>query len=138
MCHKRIEWESVPPSRLLRRTPLHPGFAPVTIGAVLATLVLIFAFQAENITGRYLHLVLIAIPIVLQVYFNAGLTYGLMRALRVEHPVAAPGALIGASDFFELAVATAIALRTGIGSGAGDRGRGATRSSCHAVGLFGL
>ncbi len=96
---------------------LMPRFAPVTIAALLATLVMIFAFQAENITGRYFHVALIAIPILLQVYFNAGLAYGLMRLLRVEHPIAAPGALIGASNFFELAVATAIAL-FGPGSGA--------------------
>ena len=55
-------------------------------------------------------MLLIAVPITLQVYFNAGLTYGLMKWLKVEHAVAAPGALIGASNFFELAVATAIAL----------------------------
>jgi ACR3 family arsenite transporter len=96
---------------------LMPRFAPVMIAALLATLVMIFAFQAENITGRYFHVALIAVPILLQVYFNAGLTYGLMRWLRVEHSVAAPGALIGASNFFELAVATAIAL-FGPGSGA--------------------
>jgi arsenite transporter len=89
---------------------LLPRFAPVTIAALLATLVLIFAFQADNITGRFFHVVLIAVPITLQVYFNAGLTYGLMRLLKVEYAVAAPGALIGASNFFELAVATAIAL----------------------------
>jgi ACR3 family arsenite transporter len=89
---------------------LLPKFAPVTIGALLATLVLIFAFQADNITGRLSHVVLIAVPITLQVYLNAGLAYGLMKLLRVEHSVAAPGALIGASNFFELAVATAIAL----------------------------
>lgn len=89
---------------------LLPRFAPVTIAALLATLVLIFAFQAENITSRFFHVVLIAIPITLQVYFNAGLVYGLMKWLKVEHTVAAPGALIGASNFFELAVATAIAL----------------------------
>ncbi len=87
-----------------------PAFHPVTVIALLATLVLIFAFQAENLTARWLHVILIAIPIVLQVYFNAGLTYLSMRALRVPYPVAAPGALIGASNFFELAVATAIAL----------------------------
>jgi ACR3 family arsenite transporter len=91
-------------------TQLLPRFAPITIGALLATLVLIFAFQAHNITGRFLHVILIAVPILLQVYFNAGLAYGLMKFLRVEHRVAAPGALIGASNFFELAVATAIAL----------------------------
>lgn len=62
-------------------------------------------------------MLLIAVPILIQVYFNSTLTYGLMRLLRVEHSVAAPGALIGASNFFELAVATAIAL-FGPGSGA--------------------
>jgi arsenite transporter len=93
------------------------AFQPVTVVALLATLVAIFAFQAENITTRGLHVALIAVPILLQVYFNSGLTYGLMRLLRVPYPVAAPGALIGASNFFELAVATAIALY-GPGSGA--------------------
>ena len=94
-----------------------PRFSPVTVLALLVTLVFIFAFQAENITGKYVHVVLIAIPILIQVYFNSTLTYGLMRLLHVEHSVAAPGALIGASNFFELAVATAIAL-FGPGSGA--------------------
>jgi arsenite transporter len=98
-------------------TRLLPRFAPVTIAALLATLVFIFAFQADNITGKFFHVVLIAIPILLQVYFNSTLAYGLMRMFRVEHAVAAPGALIGASNFFELAVATAIAL-FGPGSGA--------------------
>ncbi|HXG59656.1 MAG TPA: ACR3 family arsenite efflux transporter [Thermoanaerobaculia bacterium] len=92
-------------------------FHPVTVLALLATLVLIFAFQAENITARWSHVLLIAVPIVLQVYFNSSLTYGLMRLFRVPYDVAAPGALIGASNFFELAVATAIALY-GPGSGA--------------------
>ncbi|MBI4539599.1 MAG: hypothetical protein HY704_08855, partial [Gemmatimonadetes bacterium] len=85
-------------------------FAPITVLALLTTLVLIFAFQAENITTRWFHVVLIAIPILIQVYFNSSLTYGLMRLFRVNYAVAAPGALIGASNFFELAVATAIAL----------------------------
>ena len=98
-------------------TTLLPRFAPVTIAALLATLVAIFAFQADNITGRSLHVLLIAVPITLQVYFNSGLAYGLMRFFKVEYAVAAPGALIGASNFFELAVATAIAL-FGPGSGA--------------------
>jgi ACR3 family arsenite transporter len=80
------------------------------MAALLVTLILIFAFQADNITSRTLHVLLIAVPITLQVYFNSSLAYGLMRLLRVEHSVAAPGALIGASNFFELAVATAIAL----------------------------
>ncbi len=89
---------------------LLPRFAPVSMAALLATLVLIFAFQAENITTKTLHVALIAVPILLQVYFNSSLAYGLMRLLRVEYAIAAPGALIGASNFFELAVATAIAL----------------------------
>jgi ACR3 family arsenite transporter len=96
---------------------LLPRFAPVTIVALLATLVFIFAFQADNITGKSLHVALIAVPILLQVYFNSSLAYGLMRLFKVEYSVAAPGALIGASNFFELAVATAIAL-FGPGSGA--------------------
>ena len=87
-----------------------PAFQPVTVAALLTTLVLIFAFQADNLTARFFHVVLIAIPLLLQVYFNAGLAYGLMKWLNVPHNVAAPGALIGASNFFELAVATAIAL----------------------------
>ena len=77
---------------------------------MLATLIFIFAFQADNITGKLGDVLLIAVPITLQVYFNAGITYGLMKWLKVEHSVAAPGALIGASNFFELAVATAITL----------------------------
>ncbi|MEZ4334792.1 MAG: ACR3 family arsenite efflux transporter [Myxococcota bacterium] len=87
-----------------------PMLQPITIVALLATLVLIFAFQAENLTNRLLHVVLIAIPILLQVYLNSGLAYGLMKWVGVPHDIAAPGALIGASNFFELAVATAIAL----------------------------
>jgi ACR3 family arsenite transporter len=87
-----------------------PQFAPITIVALLVTLVLIFAFQADNILGKPLHVLLIAIPILLQVYFNASLAYWLMKSLNVPYAIAAPGALIGASNFFELAVATAIAL----------------------------
>jgi ACR3 family arsenite transporter len=89
---------------------LLPRFAPVSIGALLATLVLIFGFQADNIVTRTLHVAFIAVPILVQVYFNSSLTYGLMRLFGVEYAIAAPGALIGASNFFELAVATAIAL----------------------------
>ncbi|CAG1007436.1 Arsenical-resistance protein Acr3 [Myxococcaceae bacterium] len=87
-----------------------PRFRPVTVLALLATLVLIFAFQSDNITGRFSHVVLIAIPILVQVYSNSGLAYFLMHRSGVAYEVAAPGALIGASNFFELAVATAIAL----------------------------
>ena len=67
-----------------------PVFQPVTVIALLLTLVAIFAFQAENITTRALHVVLIAIPILIQVYFNSGLAYGLMRVFRVPYAVAAP------------------------------------------------
>lgn len=87
-----------------------PKFHPIMITALLLTLVLIFAFQAANLTNRWLAVLLIAVPIVIQVYFNSGLTYLLMRRWRVEHNVAAPGSLIGASNFFELAVAVAITL----------------------------
>ena len=93
------------------------AFAPVTTVALLATLTLIFAFQADNIAGRWPHVLLIAVPILIQVYFNSSLAYGLMKVAGVDYSVAAPGALIGASNFFELAVATAIALY-GPGSGA--------------------
>ena len=89
---------------------LLPGLAPFTIMALLAMLVVIFAFQADNLTGRWVHVLMISVPILIQVYFNSALAYGLMRWLRVDRAVAAPGALIGASNFFELAVATAIAL----------------------------
>jgi ACR3 family arsenite transporter len=92
-------------------------FHPLTVLALLGTLVLIFAFQADNIFARSLHVLLIAVPILIQVYFNSSLAYGLMRLLKVRYAEAAPGALIGASNFFELAVATAIALY-GPGSGA--------------------
>jgi ACR3 family arsenite transporter len=87
-----------------------PKLHPVAITALLATLVLIFAFQADNLTGRLFHVLLIAVPITVQVYFNSSLAYGLMKWLKVPYSVAAPGALIGASNFFELAVAVAITL----------------------------
>ena len=87
-----------------------PLFRPVAILSVLATLTLIFAFQAENITRNWTAVLLLAVPIVIQVYFNSGLAYGLMKLFGVKHNVAAPGALIGASNFFELAVAVAITL----------------------------
>jgi ACR3 family arsenite transporter len=87
-----------------------PKFRPVTIVALLATLVLIFAFQAGNLLTHWTAVFLLAIPILIQVYFNSGLTYALMRHFGVRHNVATPGALIGASNFFELAVAVAITL----------------------------
>lgn len=87
-----------------------PKLHPVMMWALLLTLVLIFAFQAENLTNKWFAVALLAVPILIQVYFNASLTYLLMRWLKVPHNVASPGALIGASNFFELAVAVAITL----------------------------
>ncbi len=87
-----------------------PRLHPVAISALLATLILIFAFQADNITGRLFHVLLIAVPITVQVYFNSSLAYSLMKWLKLPYNIAAPGALIGASNFFELAVAVAITL----------------------------
>ncbi|MBV9824423.1 MAG: ACR3 family arsenite efflux transporter [Alphaproteobacteria bacterium] len=83
---------------------------PVSLIALLTTLVLLFGFQGDQIVRQPSVIALLAIPIVIQVYFNAGLAYGLNRVLGVPHNVACPSALIGASNFFELAVAAAIAL----------------------------
>jgi len=87
-----------------------PRLQPVTVVALLATLVCIFAFQADSILGNPLHVLLIAVPLILQVYLIWGIGYVLMKLWRVPYSVAAPGSLVGASNFFELAVATAIAL----------------------------
>jgi len=97
--------------RLLER--MHP----VSLSALLLTLVLLFGFQGNEIVGKPLIILLLAIPILIQVYFNSGLAYLLNRKLGVQHCVAAPSALIGASNFFELAVAAAISL-FGLQSGA--------------------
>lgn len=86
------------------------SLAPFSIGALLLTLVLLFAFQGEAITQQPLVIAMLAVPIVIQVFFNSGLAYWLNRKLGVAHCVAGPSALIGASNFFELAVATAISL----------------------------
>lgn len=94
-----------------------PKFHPVMMWALLLTLVLIFAFQADNLITKWFTVILLAIPILIQVYFNSSLTYLLMRRFKVPHNIASPGALIGASNFFELAVAVAITL-FGPGSGA--------------------
>ena len=83
---------------------------PVSLLALLATLVLLFGFQGEQIVRQPLIIALLAVPIVIQVYLNAGIAYALNRVLGVPHNVACPSALIGASNFFELAVAAAIAL----------------------------
>jgi ACR3 family arsenite transporter len=83
---------------------------PVSLCALLLTLVLLFGLQGEQIMRQPIVIALLAVPILIQVYFNAGLAYWLNRKLGVEWCVAGPSALIGASNFFELAVATAIAL----------------------------
>jgi ACR3 family arsenite transporter len=83
---------------------------PFSIGALLLTLVLLFAFQGQAIIQQPLVIAMLAVPILIQVVFNSGLAYLLNRKLGVQHCVAGPSALIGASNFFELAVATAIAL----------------------------
>jgi len=83
---------------------------PASLVALLATLVLLFGFQGEQIITQPMIIALLAVPILIQVYFNSGLAYLLNRAFGVAHCVAAPSALIGASNFFELAVATAIVL----------------------------
>jgi len=83
---------------------------PTSVVALLVTLVLLFGFQGEQIIAQPLIIALIAVPILIQVYFNSGLAYLLNRATGEAHCVAAPSALIGASNFFELAVATAISL----------------------------
>ena len=90
---------------------------PWSIAALLVTLVLLFAFQGEAILKQPLVIGLLAVPILIQVIFNSGLAYWLNRAVGEKHNVAGPSALIGASNFFELAVAAAISL-FGFNSGA--------------------
>ena len=83
---------------------------PLSLVALLTTLVLLFGFQGEQIIAQPLVIGLLAVPILIQVYFNSGLAYILNRTVGEAHCVAGPSALIGASNFFELAVATAIVL----------------------------
>src|SRR5512134_51597 len=90
---------------------------PYSTAALLATIVLLFAFQGRQILAQPLIIAMLAVPIVIQVYLNSGLAYWLNRRLGVAHCVAGPSALIGASNFFELAVAAAITL-FGFDSGA--------------------
>jgi ACR3 family arsenite transporter len=97
-------------------TTLH-RIDPWSTAALLATLVLLFGFQGEAILAQPLIIALLAVPIIIQVYLNAGIAYGLSRWLKVPHCVAGPAALIGASNFFELAVAAAISI-FGLRSGA--------------------
>ena len=115
-------------AQLLRRRMLAKGgepalkrfqdrLQPVSLVALLATLVLLFGFQGEQILAQPLVIALLAVPILIQVYFNSGLAYLLNRLTGEQHCVAGPSALIGASNFFELAVAAAISL-FGLQSGA--------------------
>jgi arsenite transporter len=115
-------------SVLLRRRMLARGgearlqkllqrLGPASLFALLATLVLLFGFQGRQIIAQPAIIALLAVPILIQVYFNAGLAYWLNRRFGVPHCVAGPSALIGASNFFELAVATAVGL-FGVHSGA--------------------
>ena len=114
-------------AQLWRKTLLKKGQAafaaamtligPWSIGALLVTLVLLFAFQGEAILRQPLIIAMLAVPILIQVFFNAGLAYWLNRRVGEKHNVACPSALIGASNFFELAVAAAISL-FGFNSGA--------------------
>ena len=115
-------------AQLVRRSVLASGrqkaldrllgrLGPLSLVALLATLVLLFGFQGEQIVRQPLVIALIAVPILIQVYLNAGIAYLLSRRLGVAWCVAAPAALIGASNFFELAVAAAISL-FGLHSGA--------------------
>lgn len=108
-------------AQLMRRSLLTSGgqaaldrllkaLGPVSLVALLATLVLLFGFQGEQIIAQPLVIALLAVPILIQVYFNAGLAYLLNRIAGEQHCVAGPSALIGASNFFELAVAAAISL----------------------------
>ena len=94
----------------LRLAALLKHLQPLSISALLLTIVLLFAFQGEQILAQPLVIAILAVPILIQVYFNSGLAYYLNRRFKVAHNIAAPSALIGASNFFELAVATAISL----------------------------
>lgn len=91
--------------------------SPISLSALLLTLVLLFGFQGQQLIKQPIVIAILAVPILIQVYFNAGLAYWLNKKFRVAHCVAGPSALIGASNFFELAVATAVAV-FGVNSGA--------------------
>ncbi len=91
-------------------TKFVPKFNNVTIGGLLLTLVLIFSFQGDVIINNPLHILLIAVPLTIQTFFIFFIAYFIARKIRLHHNVAAPAGLIGASNFFELAVAVAISL----------------------------
>ena len=87
-----------------------PKFSNVTIAGLLLTLVIIFSFQGKVILENPLHIVLIAVPLVIQTFLIFFIAYGASRLLKLPHDIAAPAGMIGASNFFELAVAVAISL----------------------------
>jgi ACR3 family arsenite transporter len=87
-----------------------PKFGNITIIGLLLTLVIIFSFQGDVILKNPLHIVLIAVPLTVQTFFIFFIAYLASRALRLPHAIAAPAGMIGASNFFELAVAVAISL----------------------------
>ena len=92
-------------------------FSNVTIIGLLLTLIILFSFQGETILNNPIHIVLIAIPLIIQTFLIFGVAYGWARAWKLPHSIAAPAGMIGASNFFELAVAVAISL-FGLNSGA--------------------
>ena len=110
-------WRSLLSSNQAKLEATLAKLQPLSLSALLITLILLFAFQGQQILAQPLIILLLAVPILIQVYFNAGLAYWLNKKFKVAHCVAGPSALIGASNFFELAVATAIAL-FGFNSGA--------------------
>jgi ACR3 family arsenite transporter len=105
-----LRWRLIANGGLRAVEALLKQLGPVSLVALLATLVLLFGFQGEQIIAQPIIIALLAVPILIQVYLNSGLAYLLNRAFGEAHCVAAPAALIGASNFFELAVATAIVL----------------------------
>ena len=92
------------------RVALVCRFKPVSIIPLLATLILLFAFQGQNIVNNPMIILLVAVPLILQTYFIFFLTWFVGKKILLPHPICAPAAMIGASNFFELAVAVAIAL----------------------------
>ena len=92
------------------RERILPRFTPLTIGGLLATLVLVFAFQGRVILDNPLHIALIAVPLVVQTFFIFFLSWGVCRRLRLPHAITAPATMIGSSNFFELSVAVAVSL----------------------------
>lgn len=94
-----------------------PKWQPITVVALLATLLVIFSFQGETITSNWVNILLIAVPLILQTYLIFWIGYGICKVIKIPYRIAAPAAMIGASNFFELAVAVAISL-WGINSGA--------------------